>query len=290
MTKTKIPTKSGTSTLVRARFGPGMLLQHDDLEHLNSYPRELSRLLFRSFFGCGVVCGLRVTAEEWCHKLRVTVDAGLALDCIGDPIHLPKNEQLVVGDECEDVVGPYWVLLCGTTKCCAPRTSLCGCDDDEPKSSCTREWSGYEIRVVNERPDCICGCPEPDEDEPSDYESECQCADPKSKCYEDHYKGICGCHCDDGSECDCSCVLLARIDRNGDDDNPWKVDHSVRRFIRPVLIRDPATIKEVKKSVPPLEPGRGGRRPVVGTLEGAPETPELPKTAAPKKKTMKHPH
>ena len=47
----------GTSTLVRAKFGPGMLLQHDDLEQLNVYTRELNRLMFRSLFGCGVVCG-----------------------------------------------------------------------------------------------------------------------------------------------------------------------------------------------------------------------------------------
>jgi hypothetical protein len=51
---------AGTSTLTRATFSPGMLLQHADLEQLNSYTRDLSRLLFKSLFGCGVICGLKV--------------------------------------------------------------------------------------------------------------------------------------------------------------------------------------------------------------------------------------
>jgi hypothetical protein len=36
-------------------------------------------------------------------------------------------------------------------------------------------------------------------------------------------------------------VLLARLDESGDDpDHPaWTPDHRVRRFVRPVLMRDP---------------------------------------------------
>jgi len=34
----------GLSTLERSRFGPGMLLHHEDLEQLNIYTRSLSRL------------------------------------------------------------------------------------------------------------------------------------------------------------------------------------------------------------------------------------------------------
>src|SRR5260221_6885642 len=132
----KVP---GSSKLVRAKFGPGMLLQHEDLEQLNSYTRELSRLMFRSFFGCGVVCGLVVTGDEKCGKLFITVTAGLALDCNGDPIQLPKDRQFAVGDECEDIPGELWVILCGTTKYCSPRTAMCAADDDDPTSPCTRE-------------------------------------------------------------------------------------------------------------------------------------------------------
>ena len=42
-----LKTQKGPSTIKRAIFGPGMLLQHEDLEQLNLYTRDLSRLLGR---------------------------------------------------------------------------------------------------------------------------------------------------------------------------------------------------------------------------------------------------
>jgi hypothetical protein len=33
--------------------------------------------------------------------------------------------------------------------------------------------------------------------------------------------------------------VLARIDETDDVERPWKPDHRVRRFVRPVLMRDP---------------------------------------------------
>ena len=50
-TNATISRTKGTSSLVRPRFEPGMLLQHDDLELMSSYTRELNRLMFRSMFG-----------------------------------------------------------------------------------------------------------------------------------------------------------------------------------------------------------------------------------------------
>jgi hypothetical protein len=76
-----LATHKALSTLVRPKFGPGMLLEHGDLELLPAYTRELNRMMFRSLFGCGVVCGLRVDASEHCGKVRVTVECGLAIDC-----------------------------------------------------------------------------------------------------------------------------------------------------------------------------------------------------------------
>ena len=264
-----IPGIKGTSKLVRPRFGPGMLLQHEDLELLNSYTRDLSRLLFGSLFGCGVICGLVVKVGDKCGKVQVTVTAGVALACSGDPIHVPVDQSFPLSDDCPPDIGtPLWVVLCAYSKCCAPRPSLCESDDDETNSECTREREGFEIRVLPERPSCVCGCPEPvpgTEPPPSTetpprgsdpvpdavfrvaaQESrriDCQCADPKSPCYEDHYLGNCGCNCDDCSDCDCKCILLARLDRedalSDNEKDVWTVDHSVRRFIRPVLMRDP---------------------------------------------------
>src|SRR5258707_4981301 len=90
----------GVSTLARAKFGPGMLLQHDDLEQINVYTRELNRLMFRSLFGCGVVCGLVVEATEDCGIVTVMVGSGLALDCQGNPIYVPQAQPASIDRKC----------------------------------------------------------------------------------------------------------------------------------------------------------------------------------------------
>jgi len=274
---TTLASKKGMSSLSRPKFAPGMLLQHDDLEQLNYYTRDLNRLMFRSLFGCGVMCGLVVNTDMDCGKLRITVGSGVALSCTGDPIEVPNPVPVLIDKDCHpDMAETLWVRLCGTTKCCAPRTSMCESDDDETKSECTRERDGYEILVESARPPCVCGCPEPKNDladtppkdtpgrggaagagtatDPANRQfrittgaTDCRCVDPdKYPCYADHYAGLCGCHCDDCSDCDCKCILLARLDFNATD-NAWTTDHSVRRFIRPVLMRDPQVEIELNK-------------------------------------------
>jgi hypothetical protein len=221
-----------------------MLLHHDDLEQLNTYTRELSRLMFRSLFGCGVICGLAVKTDQKCGKVFVTVEAGLALDCSGDPVHVPKEQRLSIDEECDpSIPSPLWVVLCGTAKCCAPRTSMCASDEDEAPPVCTRERDGFEIRIVSKLPGCICGCRY---GYPAYPETRCKCVDPDLACYRDHYAGKCGCNAGDGCDCSCECILLARLDkgRTYDQDQTWMVDHSVRRFVRPVLMRDPLVQKE----------------------------------------------
>ena len=262
-----IPGIKGTSKLVRPRFGPGMLLQHEDLELLNSYTRDLSRLLFGSLFGCGVICGLVVKVGDKCGKVQITVGAGVALACSGDPIHVPADQSFSLSEDCPpEISSPLWVVLCATSKCCAPRPSLCESDEDETKSECTRERDGFEIRVLPQRPTCVCGCPEPtaptepvtpgnSTETPPDVillgdrrVNDCKCVDPDSECYKAHYDGLCGCNCDDCSDCDCKCILLARLNLNGE---IWSTDHSVRRFIRPVLMRDPQVEIEQSQTTTP---------------------------------------
>ena len=240
MNETNKPiSKGGTSTLVRARFGPGMLLRHDDLEQLNTYTRELSSLLFRSLFGCGVVCGLIVEPkEDECGNTIVTVSPGLALDCSGYPVQLPAPQSLTIDAHCKDT--PLWVVLCGTSKCCVPRTPVCTSDDEESASVCTRERDGFEIRIVSDAK-CACGCPDAVyRDLP---ENKCQCANPALPCYTKHYAGECPCSSGEKAECCCDCILLARLERPYEN-QPLQASHAVRRFVRPVLMRDPQTHKE----------------------------------------------
>jgi hypothetical protein len=224
------------STLVWPKFGPGMLLEHGDLELLPAYTRELNRMMFRMLFGCGVVCGLKVDAVEHCGKVRITVECGLAIDCQGDPVYVPKTQVFDLDGECDaNVEGPLWVVLCGTSKCCAPRTSMCASDEDEAPPVCTRERDAFEIRVLDAP--IGCGCLEARTTAIRD--TACKCVDPALPCYRDHYDGVCGCKDGDCDCCDCDCIVLARVDATGETRTPWNADHSVRRFVRPVLMRDP---------------------------------------------------
>ena len=274
---------TGNSNLVRPRFSPGLLLRDDDLKQGVDYTRDLSRLLFRTLFGCGVVCGLVVKWSFNCNKLILTVGDGVALDCHGDPIHVPEPQPIQIDPSCGDEIPEeMWIVLKRTEKCCAPRTVACSCDDDEIPAVCTRERDGYEIRVLPQLPECTCGCskaknpitPETKPDvalakakstkktqvspnasssaEVATYSAtsdagqsgktpdEGWCVDPTLKCYADHYAGKCGCEC-----CDCEWIVLAYVeDISTENNRSWKVDHSVRRFIRPVLMRDPEAWKE----------------------------------------------
>jgi hypothetical protein len=250
-----IASMKDTSTLVRAVFEPGMLLQHEDLAQLNAYTRDLSRMLFRSFFGCGVVCGLVVEpGQDNCGKWQINVGSGLALDCAGDPIYVPKDQQLPLSKECDDpIAGPLWVVLCGSMKCCGPRTSLCSPDDENPKSVCTRERDCFEVRVVKDPPKCACGWPEMGINLDTQYvqeENDCDCVNPALPCYLDHYGGNCKCKDKDCQCCGCDCILLARLDNIQDE---WTADHRVRRFIRPVLMRDPQVENEQRPRTAEVE-------------------------------------
>jgi hypothetical protein len=265
----------GTSTLTRATFSPGMLLQHADLQQLNAYTRDLSRLLFKSLFGCGVVCGLKVQGNLQCGRLKITVDAGVALACSGDPIHVPKPVEIWVDEPSDPEDVKLWVVLCRTVKHCAPRISSC-CEDDDASSAYTRERDGYEIQVLSSPPACVCGCPQPDASAELEA-NECHCANPKLPCYERHYQGECGCHCDDCSDCECKCVLLARLDKTQNERQPLRAEHRVRRFIRPVLMHDPFAREQDSgsdRSATPVPPAPAPPEP-------APPEPAPPEPAPP---------
>jgi hypothetical protein len=241
-------TVGGTGTLMLPQFAPGMLLQSDDLAALGAYSRDLSRLMFRTLFGCGVICGLKVTVAWKCGKIVITIDPGIALDCCGDPIQVTATQSISIDTECNSQFPKQlYVVLCEKNKCCAPRPAMCASDNGDSTPVCTREKYGFEISVVPERPCCACGCP--DDDDAQLLDCECKCVNPALKCYADHYCGKCGCDCCGSASdcaCDCDCVLLARLHDDGNPDQPsWTVDHRVRRFVRPVLIEDPVVRCEV---------------------------------------------
>ena len=91
----------------------------------------------------------------------------------------------------------------------------------------------------------MCRCKQPPVDDLN--ETDCKCLAPIPGCYKDHYDGKCSCECHDCNGGDCDCVLLARLDRPDETKPDWIADHRVRRFVRPVLMRDPQVEIERKK-------------------------------------------
>ncbi|MEH2530765.1 hypothetical protein V1277_002858 [Bradyrhizobium sp. AZCC 1588] len=289
-----------SGSLIWPRFAPGIVLLDEDLTESIRYTRNLSRLLFRSLFGCGVICGFKVTARVECGNLNVTVAPGVALDCHGDPIEMCKPQTL--GSECaEKLPEDLWIAIRRSGEhSCAPRDVVCVPEDGSSAHEPTRSKDCFEIKLFEEPPEGACMCTRPamllrDEaqgdaaaqrDVGSDLSaakrSRTRRADDTAKqaaaakstdnavrsvanatgtqqsdagpeewdwdCHRDHYCGECGCGCAEcGRDCDCCCgegwVILAKVNTQLPQDtanpNSRRVDHGVRRFIRPRLAADP---------------------------------------------------
>jgi hypothetical protein len=271
--KRKTKTKSGKGELQWPVYSVGQQLRDDDLNAGVAYTRELNKLLFRSLFGCGVVCGLKVDPKfDHCGRLVVTVEPGIALDACGTAIHLPNPVIITLDPECGDRISEkLYVVARSDSSCCGHRETACGCDDHS--TSPTRHLLGYEIALVQTIPACACHNMHKDhreqpaeKPEKTDAEIEqqsedkkkkaqeaggeavavsaelsmdthnCLCADPKLPGNEGHYAGVCSaCGCDTGEW-----VVLAALASNIND---RKVDahHHVRNYIRPMRMSDPLT-------------------------------------------------
>lgn len=256
--------------LERPRYSPGLILEDSDLTAAVDYTRELNRLMFRSLFGCGVICGLDVHVKVDC-DLVVTVKPGLALDGCGDPLQLTGQATIALGKRAGVLVdygskdpprhADFWVIACNKEKACAPRSLVCDCDDLDCGTQPTRIRSGVAISVVFEPPQCACGCglfarkPLPatldrlaenllhpvqsylkDETAPSSGRGCDECHDAHN------HDPACAPDCGCGTACSCGCcVLLAWVHWFPNEPEPrWVPLHAgVRRFVRPAMICDP---------------------------------------------------
>jgi hypothetical protein len=251
----KIPTLCGLSSLQRPYYSPGQLLDDEDLNAGVTYTQELTRLLFRSLFGCGVICGLQVKPTWACEKTKwsITVTKGLALDCQGDPIELPADATMVYGPDCRKLPDELWVTICYIEKCCRPKDVTCSQSDDA-QSKPTRARAGYEIRLYEAPPKCACQCPTDDTSSQAAPSDECCVEAPQSDveaiankpqtdstsnicdCYRPHFEGECECGCN------CKCVILGKITVPSKNSNGGAIAHPVPtpdtkmvRRIRPLL-------------------------------------------------------
>ena len=271
MAKDKYEKQRGVAVLKRPLYKAGLLLEDDDLTAAVEYTRNMSKLLFRSLFGCGVICGLDVTAKLTCNRTRVeiTVAAGIALDCEGNPIHVPRDFKVTYDAKCDPLPKKIWVTICYIQQCCGPRDISCSADDEGQRVQ-TRVIDGFEVRLYpDDQPSCACSCLEPPEgdgtpsnpccdDEESDTNTGADTAEttpagtgtdpvaapdpPICKCFFDHWKGKCDCEC-----CCCNCVFIGFVNVELDSDgvsvsenhdaNPeLYVDSKGVRWIRPMLV------------------------------------------------------
>lgn len=250
----------GVGTIERPLYTPGLLLEDEDLTSGVDYTRRLTQLLFSSFFGCGVVCGLKVRAEAVCggRKLSVKIAKGLGLDCFGNPIEVPSPIELTYDPDCGAFPDSIWVVACYTERECAPR-ELSSCDGGDDSAN-TRNKAGYEVKLYGSQPDHACSCEKPVPNTTGNGH-DCRCppgshatATPTAEraataasavdaaelvddCYADHVNGVCSCGC--GS----NCIVIGRIkltmqpDSNNIIQNIDEagIDAPVRR-IRPMLV------------------------------------------------------
>ena len=158
--------QQGLSTLERPRYSAGLLLEDDDLTAAVTYTRNMMRLMFRSLFGCGVICGLDVTAQLTCNgtRVEVTVGKGVALECLGDPIEIPKAVKVTYDADCDPLPEWLWVTVCYIEKNCRPKDVSCS-PDEHGQIVQTRVMDGYEVRVYPKRPKCACSCEPPDKND-----------------------------------------------------------------------------------------------------------------------------
>jgi len=257
------PSLKYQGSIVRPRFTPGIMLLDEDLTAAVEYPRTLIRLLFRSLFGCGVVCGFEVAGAADCGELKVTVKPGVALDCQGDPIELCSEQ--IVGLPCEEKLNNIWVVVCRSgERSCVPRDVACPGDDDGKSAVPTRTRDCFEIKLLKDLDEHACGCkpvkqngdaapaqpqkaprlggaaaPEPANTAGNQLPDLAKAMGPEYwNCHRDHYCGVCSCGC-----CCDECVVLAKLVRTPSKENgkpaTWTSDYSVRRFIRPVLAPNP---------------------------------------------------
>src|SRR6478672_10022031 len=76
----------------RLRYFHGMLLDEKDFQAEQLYHSGKRRFLNRMLHGSGVVCGLELGGKKEGRWIEIT--SGFALDCSGNEIWVPKNQNI----------------------------------------------------------------------------------------------------------------------------------------------------------------------------------------------------
>lgn len=282
-----VPAQSDRSSLLRPIYCAGHLLEEDDLNVGVAYTRDLMRLVLKSMFGCGVICGLKITVTPTCkdQKRLIEIAKGVALDGMGNVIELPKRWSYEYDPGCDK---PFpkriWVTVCYHEKCCRPKDAACCSSDDDGAAKDSRVRAGYQVRLYDVAPGCACRCHSPADDDPvTGVRTPCGCgghvaapapAAPQTpstpgavtpqeekpcECYLEHYHGECEC------DCNCECVVIGILEDpgtivevkppTGPTVRTVEIDDTMVRRIRPVL-NGYLQCRDAQKPPAPQEPAQ----------------------------------
>ncbi len=173
------PDCGGLECLCRPRFFAGQLLTEQDLNRLDHYMVEKSKLHNRYLVGWGVVCGLEVLCDQCEERVRVT--PGYALSPCGEDIVVCKPDYV---DICA------LIERCRRTDMvdCRPYAGNDGCDEVEEEWVLAIRYMEAPARgmtALTGTSSCGCGAP---------AASACSCGG----------KSQCGCGGCGGSGCSCA--------------------------------------------------------------------------------------
>jgi hypothetical protein len=141
--RAKLPRKTKPTAVDSVKFHDGMIVTAEDLAAAQQYPASLLRTVLRAYFGCGVVCGLNLRVKQQPGvKARwiLCVEAGVAIDCAGNPIELCRPAELDLSPEacaCEEPPAKVYILIRRVTSdepsrdpCSGSCSCSCSCSAD----------------------------------------------------------------------------------------------------------------------------------------------------------------
>jgi hypothetical protein len=178
-TKTRFSSRASTEAV---KFTDGMLVTAEDLTAAMNYPLSVAQVLWRSFFGCGIVCGLELAdttyagrtgdyddaREVECPPERsfvIRVNPGVALGCDGYPIELCESVKLDLSpDRCACPIEGETVKFIAIRRTTAQETPRadCGCGGGgaDPALQCSRTRDLVLVQAFDSHEDLpkgICG-------------------------------------------------------------------------------------------------------------------------------------
>ena len=273
-------TQPGSTEAVQ--FSDGMLVTAEDLTAAMRYPLSVIQVLLKAYFGCGIVCGLRLTdpaagqqetAKEESdpatgetrtttqakpvRNFILTVEKGVALGCDGYPIEICGPLKLdLTPDPCRsDRLSKTMLIAARRVTAAEAAARPCGCSSTggEPAQQCTRMRDHALVRAFYEEspPAELCRA------------AAKKAADGKPVALPAGGEPPTGATalCDCLTECgECACcgepwVLLGTVDVG--EDGLGKIDMSGRKLVKPIACHCAAGEPARTPPPPPPTPGEG---------------------------------